>query len=291
MKSRNRARLFFLLPGALWVLCFTLFPLLYSLGLSFTDKRMGRRTRPGEFIGFQNYRDIFQDNRVAEVMEMTLFIILGSVLLTIVLGTFIAWLFNHEIPGLRAFRAILTMPIFAAPIALGQLGMILFNEQSGPINHMIRSLGGEPVYWITDPWSARSAVLIVDVWQWTPFVFIIVLAAMQSIPDELYEAARLDTSSPWSIFRRITLPMITPALGTVTMLRLVETFKILDIPYTLTGGGPGVSTQTYSYYIYLEGLRFFDMGYASALAYLLVVVAIIISSIFFWRVRHRYDIE
>jgi multiple sugar transport system permease protein len=133
-------------------------------------------------------------------------------------------------------------------------------------------------------------VLIVDVWQWTPFVFIIVLAAMQSIPEELYEAARLDTNSAWTMFRRITFPMITPALGTVTMLRLVETFKILDIPYTLTGGGPGVSTQTYSYYIYLEGLRFFDMGYASALAYLLVIVAIIITSIFFWRVRHRYDI-
>jgi multiple sugar transport system permease protein len=93
------------------------------------------------------------------------------------------------------------------------------------------------------------------------------------------------------MFRKITFPMIAPALGTVTMLRMVETFKILDIPYTLTGGGPGVSTQTYSYYIYLEGLRFFDMGYASALAYLLVIVAIIVTSIFFWRVRERYEIQ
>jgi len=291
MKSRKRAGLFFLLPGALWVLAFTIFPLVYSLALSFTDKRMGRRTRPGEFIGFQNYADIFRDNRVAEVMEMTLFIIIGSVCLTVVLGTLIAWLFNHELRGLRVFRSILTLPIFAAPIALGQLGMILFNEQSGPINHMIRGLGGEPVYWMINPWSARLAVLIVDVWQWTPFVFIIVLAAMQSVPDELYEAARLDTSSAVAIFRRITFPMIAPALGTVTMLRLVETFKILDIPYTLTGGGPGVSTRTYSYNIYLEGLRFFDMGYASALAYLLVIVAIIVSSIFFWRVRERYEVQ
>ncbi len=290
MKSRNRAGLFFLLPGVIWVLCFTLFPLIYSLGLSFTDKRMGRRTRPGKFIGLENYQEIFSDERVAEVMEMTFFVIVASVLLTIVLGTFIAWLFNHEIPGLRVFRSILTLPIFAAPIALGQLGMILFNEQNGPINHLIRGIGADPVFWITDPWSARFAVLIVDTWQWTPFVFIIVLAAMQSVPDELYEAARLDTSSAWTLFRKVTLPLIAPALGTVTMLRLVETFKILDIPFTLTGGGPGVSTQTYSYYIYLEGLRHFDMGYASALAYLLVIVAIIVSSIFFWRVRDRYDV-
>jgi multiple sugar transport system permease protein len=291
MKSKNRARFFFLLPGVIWVLCFTLFPLLYSLGLSFTDKRLGRRPRPAKYIGLQNFSDIFSDNRVSEVLEMTIFLIVGSVVLTVVLGTLIAWLFNHEIPGLRAFRSILTLPIFAAPIALGQLGMILFNEQSGPINHLIRSVGADPVYWITDPWSARFAVLIVDVWQWTPFVFIIVLAAMQSVPDELYEAARLDTSSAWTMFRKITFPMIAPALGTVTMLRMVETFKILDIPYTLTGGGPGVSTQTYSFYIYLEGLRFFDMGYASAMAYILVIVAIIVTSIFFWRVRERYEIQ
>lgn len=291
MKKRNRAGLFFLLPGVVWVLCFTLFPLLYSLGLSFTDKRIGRRPRPVQFIGFENYADIFSDNRVSEVLEMTVFIVLGSVLLTVVLGILVAWLFNHDIPGLRVFRAILTLPIFAAPIALGQLGMILFNEQSGPINQMLRAIGAGTVYWITDPWSARFAVLIVDVWQWTPFVFIIVLAAMQSIPDELYEAARLDTSSAWTLFRKVTFPLILPAIGTVTMLRLVETFKILDIPYTLTGGGPGVSTQTYSYYIYLTGLRHFDMGYASALAYLLVVVAIIVSSIFFWRVRERYEVQ
>lgn len=291
MKTRNRAGLFFLMPGVIWVLCFTLFPLGYSLYLSFTDKRIGRRNRPAEYIGTENYAEVFNDERVTEVMEMTIFIILASVILTVVLGVLIAWLFNHDIPGLRAFRSALTLPIFAAPVALGQLGMILFNEQSGPINHMIRGLGGEEVYWITEPWAARAAVLMVDVWQWTPFVFIIVLAAMQSIPDELYEAARLDTASAWAIFRKITFPLIVPALGTVTMLRLVETFKILDIPYTLTGGGPGVQTQTYSYYIYQKGLRDFDMGYASALAYLLVIVAIIISSIFFWRVRQRYEVQ
>ena len=141
------------------------------------------------------------------------------------------------------------------------------------------------------PWAARFALLMVDTWQWTPFVFIVVLAAMQSIPEELYEAARLDTSSSWRMLTRITLPLIAPAIGTVAMLRLVETFKILDIPFTLTGGGPGTSTQTYSYYTYLEGLRHFDMGYASALAYVLVIIAIIISSIYFWRMRTRFEVD
>jgi multiple sugar transport system permease protein len=291
MQSRKRAGRFFLLPGVIWVLCFTIFPLLYSFGLSFTNRRIGRGQRPTEFIGLDNYGQIFNDQRVQEVLLTTVFLIVSSVLLTLLLGTLIAWLFSQQIPGLRVFRAVLTMPLFAAPIALGHLGMILFNEQSGPINHMIRGLGGSPIYWITDPWAARFAVLIVDAWQWTPFVFIVVLAAMQSVPDELYEATRLDTSSPWVVFARITLPLIAPALGTVGMLRLVETFKILDIPFTLTGGGPGTSTQTYSYYTYLVGLRNFNMGYASSLAYLLVIVAIIVATIYFLRMRARYDVD
>jgi multiple sugar transport system permease protein len=291
MQSRKQAGRIFLLPGVIWVLCFTIFPLLYSFVLSFTNRRMGRGDRPTEFIGVDNYAQIFNDQRVQEVLGTTIFLIIGSVLLTLILGTLIAWLFSQQIPGLNIFRAILTMPLFAAPIAPGHLGTILFNEQSGPINHMIRGLGGSPIFWITNPWAARFAVLIVDAWQWTPFVFIVVLAAMQSVPDELYEAIRLDTSSSWLIFSRITLPLIAPALGTVGMLRLVETFKILDIPFTLTGGGPGTSTQTYSYYTYLTGLRHFNMGYASALAYLLVIVAIIITTIYFWRMRARYEVE
>jgi multiple sugar transport system permease protein len=218
----------------------------------------------------------------------SVFLCVGSVILTLLLGTFAAWLLNHKVRGLRIFRTIMTMPLFAAPIALGYLGQIIFNETNGPVNYLIRGLGGEGVPWITHPIWARAAVLMVDSWQWTPFVFIVVLAAMQSISDELYEAARLDTVSAWTLFRRITLPLIAPALGTVAMLRLVETFKILDIPLSLLQGGPGSASQTYSFYAYVVGLRSFDLGYASSLAYLLVFVAIIVTSIYFWRVRARF---
>lgn len=206
-------------------------------------------------------------------------------------GTFVAWLFNHELPGIRRLRSVLTMPLFTAPIALGFLGKVIFNETNGPINTVLTSLGGTAIPWFIDPFWARVSVLILDVWQWTPFVFIVVLASMQSISDELYEAGRLDTGSAWQLFRYITLPLISPVLGTVALLRLVETFKILDIPLSMTGGGPGAATQTYSYYTFITGLRNFDLGYASALAYLLVLLAIIISSIYFWRVRDRFTVE
>jgi multiple sugar transport system permease protein len=284
---KSRAKYFFLLPGVIWILLFTIFPLIYSLYLSFTDAKLGRAPN---FIGLANYVRVFTDDKVREVATYSAFLTIGSLFLTLVFGTFVAWLFNHDLPGLRAMRAVLTMPLFAAPIALGFLGVIIFNETSGPVNNIIRFVGGQPVQWIINPTGARVAVLITDVWQWTPFVFIVVLAAMQGISDEIYEAARLDTTSNWAVFRHITFPLIAPALGTVALLRLVETFKILDIPKTLTGGGPGAATQTYSFNTYLTGLQSpFNQGYASAQAYVVVILAIIISTIYFRRVRARFE--
>lgn len=286
MRTKTRAKYFFLLPGVIWVLLFTIFPLVYSLGLSFTNARLGRAT---QWLGLENYGRIFTDSQVTETVGTSLFYTLGSLTLTMVLGTFVAWLFNHDLPGVNRLRAILTMPLFAAPVALGFLGVAIFNEVDGPVNSIIRGLGGQGVNWIVDPWGARFAVLTIDVWQWTPFVFIVALAAMQSVPEELIEAARLDTTSGWAIFRSITLPLIAPALGTVALLRLVETLKILDIPITLTQGGPGLATRTYAYQVYQNGLREFQLGYASSMAYLLVIVASIIAGIYFWRVRARFE--
>jgi multiple sugar transport system permease protein len=347
---KTRAKYFFLLPGVLWILAFTLFPLLYSLYISLTDFRLGKQP---QFIGLTNFgeilngvgeglhpaaivliaglliglgwslferqsgrstalfsrlpmvlgitlvliialyflnRDWWQDEKASDTAQFSAFLMVGSTSLTLILGTFIAWIFNHDLPLLRQMRAIITMPLFAAPIALGFLGVIIFNEVNGPLNNILQGFGLQRVQWIIDPWGARFTILITDTWQWTPFVFIVVLAAMQSIPDDLYESARLDTKSNWILFRYITLPLIAPALGTVALLRLVETIKIIDIPISLTGGGPGAVTQTYGFYIYQIGLRgSFQLGDASALSYLVVLVAMIISTIYFSRVRARFD--
>jgi multiple sugar transport system permease protein len=284
---------FFLLPGVAWILLFTLFPLVYSLYVSMTDFRLGKDPK---FIGAANYAEILGldgeggDDKALETASFSAFITIGSTTLTLVMGTLIAWVFNHDLPMLRQMRAMITMPLFAAPIALGFLGVVIFNETNGPLNNILQGLGFQRIQWIINPWGARFAVLITDVWQWTPFVFIVVLAAMQGIPEDLYESARLDTRSNWILFRSITFPLIAPALGTVALLRLVETIKVLDIPISLTGGGPGAATQTYTYYIYQTGIRgSFQLGTASALSYLVVILAIVISSIYFWRVRARFE--
>src|SRR5688572_13089179 len=208
MYKKSRAGIFFLLPGVIWILIFTLFPLVFSLGLSFTDRQLAR-PNSGQFIGVQNYgtalggmlysavppdSPLYQffsplltnpDLRVGDTVGTSIFMSLGSVTVTILLGVLIAWLFNHDVPLVRIFRSVMTMPLFAAPVALGFMGLILFNEQSGIVNYVIRGITGQYVPWFTQPWLARTAVLLIDAWQWTPFVFIVVLAAMQSIPVEL----------------------------------------------------------------------------------------------------------
>ena len=133
------------------------------------------------------------------------------------------------------------------------------------------------------------AVSLVDIWQWTPFVFLVLLAGLQSLPEEIYEAALLDSSSSWDIFRYVTFPLIAPVLGTVTILRIVEAFKVFDIPFSLTNGGPGIATRTLTYYAYIQGLRNLDLGYGAAMSYVLLAMMLVVSIIFFSRYSKMYE--
>ena len=287
MLKKSRFKYFFVIPGLVWVLMFTIFPLLYSLRLSFFNARLGK---PEIFIGLGNYIRAFGDYRAWNTFGQTLIFVSFSVFFTVFIGLGLAMLFNRPMPGRQIFRSLFTMPMFTAPIALGYLGLTIFHEEVGAVNTILRSMGMLNLpRWFSDVWTARTAVVLVDVWQWTPFCFLVLLAGLQSLPEEIYEAAYLDTSSGWNIFRYVTLPLIAPVLFTVTMLRLVESFKILDIPFSLTNGGPGAATQSYSFFIYLTGLRNFNQGYASALSYILLFVMLFISMFFFSRLRKNFD--
>jgi multiple sugar transport system permease protein len=284
---KDRVKFLFVVPGILWVLIFTIFPLLYSLRLSFLNARLGADE---SFVGLENFARASDDYRFWNSLSITIFFVVFSVSLTVLLGLGLAMLFNRPMRGQRIFRSLFVLPLFTAPIALGYLGLTIFHEDVGPVNLALRALGmTNPPGWGSDIWAARLAIILVDSWQWTPFCFLVLLAGLQGLPEELYEAARLETSSGWDIFRGITLPLLVPVLFTVTMLRLVETFKMLDIPFSMTSGGPGAATQTYSFYVYQVGLRNFNLGYASALAYILLIIMLVISMFFFARLRAIYD--
>ena len=190
-------------------------------------------------------------------------------------------LFNQKLLGRAVLRTIMILPIFATPIAVGYLFFTIFYEEGGPLGFL-----GVP--FLSNPNWALFSVILVDVWQWTPFCFLVFLAALQGVPDELYEAALIDGASTRDILVRILLPILQPTILIVLLLRLAEALKLFDIPFALTGGGPGIATQSYSFLAFRTGLRFFDLGYASAMAYGLLIVVMIIVTLFFRRLRDSY---
>jgi multiple sugar transport system permease protein len=283
---RDRIKYAFLMPGVLWILAFTIFPLLFAARLSFFNYKLGSTER---FIGFGNYARAFGDERLWQALNVTLRFVVLSVIATVVLGLLLALLFNRPMRGLPIFRAIFTMPLFVPAIAIAYLSLTIVHEQ-GPVNNLLRLFGMDhPIPFLSDPFWAFIAVTAVDIWQWTPFAFLVLLAGLQSLPEEIYEAAAMDTSSAWQTFRHITLPLLLPVIVTVAVLRSVEAFKVIDIPFALTNGGPGVSTRTYTFYTYVTGLKNFDLGYGTAIAIMFMLLLIAISTVFFVRARHLYD--
>ncbi len=285
-RDKDRSRILFIAPAIIWLLTFTLFPLLYSLYLSLHGSRFLRVTH---FVGLENYRMVLTDYRFWQAFRVTLIFVVSNVAATTILGLLLALLFNHPIKGIRLFRTLSTIPLFAAPVAIGYICMIIFYEEGGPINNLLITLGMNGINWISDPFWAKVAVCLADVWQWTPFAFLVLLAALQSVPDELYEAAALDTVSSWQTFIHITLPMIRHALVTVVLLRTVEAFKIFDIPFSLTNGGPGLATRTLTFNVYTTGLRDQNLGEATAIAFLLVIVMLSVTFVFFRIYRSQYE--
>jgi len=282
MRWNHRTKYWLLVPAVIWVFLFTIFPLFYSIYLSLFNVRIGQ---PNVFLGLGNFIRAFSDDKVWSSAKVTLFFVGFGVGVELLLGLALAVLFNRNLPFRNLLRAIVTLPIFVTPIAVALVFVTIFYEEGGLLNRLI----GFKVPWVSDPQVAPFAIVLVDVWQWTPFVLLVLLAALQGIPEEYYEAAKLETSSGWAMFRYITLPVIQPVIVIVLLLRLTEAFKVLDIPFTLTNGGPGVATQVFSLYAYRVGRQFFDFGYAAALAFLLLIVAMVIITFFFRRIRQIYS--
>jgi len=282
----DRSRWVFLLPAVFWILAFTIFPLLYAIFSSFYSFRFGRRNA---FIGFDNYARLFSDENLHNGLWVTLIFVFFTVLIQMLLGFGLALLLNREMRGKNILRAIMVLPLFATPVALGYLGITIFYETNGPLNVLLRQFGIANVPWISNPFWAKVAIILVDIWQWTPFVFLVSLAGLQGLPTEVYEAAEVDGAGGWNMFRRITLPLMAPTLWLILLLRLVDAFKVFDIPMSLTLGGPGRATEVYSMYTYRTGMRFFDHGYAAAQGFLLLIIVSIIVSLLFGRIRSLYE--
>ena len=284
----DRTKFLFIGPAVVWILAFTIFPLLYALYTSLYSFRYGQRFG---FTGLENFARLFSDSNLLSSLRITLTFVVGTVTVEMVLGVALALLLSREIRGSNVIRGVATLPLFATPVAVGYLAITLYYERNGPLNSLIRALGGENIPWLSDPSWALVAVILVDIWQWTPFVFLITLAGLQSLPSELYDAASVDGASAAQNFRFLTLPLLAPLLWLILLLRMVEAFRVFDIPTSLTLGGPGRATEVYSLYTYRTALRFFDHGYAAAQGILLLVIVMFIVTLIFTRVRGLYEEE
>ncbi len=282
---QDRTKLAFVLPAAIWVLAFTIFPTLYALYLTVWNVRLGRAWT---FIGTKNFARVLGDANLHNAFKITLIFVTSTVIVEMILGFLLALLLNREIWGRRFWRAMLILPLFATPAAIGFLGITMFYEEGGPINSLLGSLFGWHVPWLSHPFYALLAVIIIDIWQWTPFVFLVSLAGLQSLPVEVYEAADVDGAGGLQKFWALTLPLMQPILVIILLLRLIEAFKVFDIPTAMTLGGPGRATEVYTLFTYRTGLQFFDLGYAAVQGLVLLVVVLIIVSNLFGRIREAY---
>lgn len=287
-RRTDRTKYWFLGPAVIWILVFTIFPLLYALYTSFFSFRFGRIN---QFVGLANFGRLFTDANLHNGLRVTLTFVIVTVTIEMLAGFGLALLLNREMRGKNILRAIMILPLFATPVAMGYLGITLFYEINGPVNELIRAFGGTDIPWLSNPFWAQVAVILIDIWQWTPFVFLVSLAALQGLPADLFEAAEVDGASGWQSFRRITLPLMTPVLWLILLLRLVEAFKVFDIPTSLTLGGPGRATEVYSLFTYRTALRFFDHGYAAAQGFLLLVIVSLIVALLFGQIRSIYQEE
>ncbi len=286
-KRDRGASYVFLMPTILLILTLSIFPLLFSLVLAFMSWDLSRLEGGIRFIGLQNFQTLIGDARFWNTAKVTVIFVVASVGLQYLLGLGLATLLNQEIRFRRFFRVAFLIPMMLTPAAVGYIGRMLFNESQGPINDMIKHLGGPAIPWLSNPTLALPSLVLLDTWEWVPFMVIVLLAGLQSLPPEVFESAQVDGANEWQVFRHITFPMLAPVSITVILIRALEAFKLFDIVMVMTGGGPGTATETVTMYAYIVGMKNGNLGYASAIAYSLLVMVIIFSTLFINSLRGR----
>ena len=268
-----RQKYIFLLPGLLVLVAIIIFPLLFTIRVSFSSWDV---YNPGlNWIGGTNYGRLFADERYWDALGRLSLLSVSTVLIQYVLGFALALLVWRDIAARRFFRVLFLVPMMTTPVIMSVIWRTIFHESLGPLNPILSAVGLGAHPWLSDPAWAVAAVMIVEIWQWTPFMFLLLLAGLLSLPNEPFLAARIDGAGPVRTFFSVTFPAMGAISVGAILIRLIEASKIMETVYVLTSGGPGTSTETTSYYIYIRGMRDFQIGYSAALSLIYLVVMIV----------------
>ena len=275
-----------LAPAVIWVIGLTFFPIVAAVHFSFVNYVLGEGITG--FVGFDNYVRVLTDGGFWYSIFITLVYVLVTVPIEVCAGFVLAWIITIGLPGKSFFRPILTAPLFTMEVAIGYLGVTLFTDQGGLVTTLLAAVGIH-IEWLSTGAGGLAAAMILDMWIWTPFVFLMSLAGLSAIPNDIYDAAMLEASSHWEVFRHVALPLAWPVLTIAILLRIIEGMKSFGLPYALTSGGPGTSTQLFSILADLTTIQFTDFGRGSAMGVLYLILVSVVITIFFKQMRKRIE--
>lgn len=280
MTSARFARLtpyVYILPAVLVMAAGLAYPIVDAVRLSFYDWPLGTDWSSARWAGLEAFREMLNSSQVWVSMGVTLAFVAIAVACEMVLGVALALFLERPVRGMRFFRTIFVLPMMIAPICVGLIWRYLFDANFGPINQWLGALGIQPHAWLAEPALAFTAMVVTDIWQWTPFVLIMVLAGLQGMDGSVIEAARIDGANWWQQIVRVKLPIIRPILVVTLLMRMIDGFRGLEVIYVMTFGGPGQSTELFSLHIYKAAFISQKLGYSAALSILLLAIVAVLS--------------
>jgi multiple sugar transport system permease protein len=267
-----------LAPAMVLLVALVVLPTLYVVQLSMSRLELSE-SGDAVFIGVGNFvRMLFDDPEFLPAVGRSIFFVVVAVPVEFVLGLSMALLMDRQLRGLGILRTLMVMPMAMTPIVAGMIWLILYNPTHGAINYLLGLVGIAGPNWTSDPNTALLSIIIVDIWQWTPFMFLVFSAALLTVPRDLLDAVRVDGGSSWQGFRYVSFPHIRRVGLIAALILLIDSLKVFDQIYALTKGGPGTATQTLNFYAFLQGFQWFHMGYAAAL----LVIGIVLAAVFTW---------
>jgi multiple sugar transport system permease protein len=278
--KRNYARTYwpFVVPAGVIVAAVIIFPWIFTLYMSVHDWRVGS---PTAFTGLANYARLLTDERFGWSIVRTLYFTVLAVVFPMLLGIAAAVCFSRNFRFRGIARTIFIMPMMATPVAVALVWTMMFHPQLGVLNYLLTSMGLPPSSWSYDASTVIPTLVLVETWQWTPLVMLIVLGGLASLPTDPYEAAKLDGASSWQMFRHISLPMVWPHIVVALVIRTIDALKAFDTIFVISNGGPGTSSETLNVLLYQEAFAYYDMGYASAIVVVFFVLILLISLVLF----------
>jgi multiple sugar transport system permease protein len=288
--ERERFILALVAPAATVLLLFQVVPIVLGLNASFRDWSLNDPKKT--WVGLRNYVEVLTDPAfIGVVLPNTLLLMVGSVLLSLVGGLALAHLLYRSFPGRWLVQTVILLPLMIAPVIAATMMRWTFNDQFGVVAALLNAVGYGQISWLAERWPSFMIILFTDVWIWTPWFALILLAALRSLPPEPFEAAAIDAAGRWRTFTHVTLPLLRPVIGVCVLVRAIDAFRTFDQVWVLTGGGPARSTEVFSVYAYIESFSHLDIGRGSAAAAIGAIIMMVIGIVLYFAVNRISEVS